>query len=229
MHDCSPSTDAPKPLTKTQQRKAAKASKQQPKVPSPVTTTHVLPNTHLEPTTIVDTLGSPLGAGPAALLSQPKPLRARSRSPPSSFSLSAEPPFTPSLPTDLPHPLQKSLVRKRKASTDLTSGAAKESKVEIELEGMNSEGKEEVTIPVVVDVSSSAAPNGHADIQAAKKRKDTGSRIMSALILVGGFVGPLFITCGILCAYFRDFISLAACRSYLHGYTRPGHSISCVP
>jgi hypothetical protein len=81
------------------------------------------------------------------------------------------------------------LVRKRKASTDLTSGAAKESKVEIELEGMNSEGKEEVTIPVLVDVSSSAAGNGLGDAQIAKKRRDTGSRIGSSVVLVSGFVG----------------------------------------
>ncbi|KIM29659.1 hypothetical protein M408DRAFT_67267 [Serendipita vermifera MAFF 305830] len=53
---------------------------------------------------------------------------------------------------------------------------------------MNSEGKEQVTIPVTVDVSSSAAPNGHAELQVAKKKKDTGSRIMSALVLATGFV-----------------------------------------
>jgi len=59
--------------------------------------------------------------------------------------------------------------------------------VEIEVEGMNSQGKEEITIPVVVDVSSSTAPSG--DTQAAKKRKDTGSRIISSIILFSGFVG----------------------------------------
>ena len=169
-------------------------------MPSPITTTNVLPNIHLESTTVVNALGSPLGGGPAAPLSQPKPLRARSRSPPSSFSISVEPPFTPNLPSGLPHPSQKSLVRKRKASTDLTSGAAKESKVEIELEGMNSEGKEEITIPVVVDVSSSAPGNGLGETQAAKKRKDTGSRIGSSVVLVSGFVGAcLFPLHGLTC------------------------------
>lgn len=187
----SPPTEAPKPLTKTQQKKAAKASKQH-KVPSPVTTKNTLPDSNNpNATTIVETQDSPLGAGPTTPLLQPKALRARSRSPPSSFSISntAEPPFTPNLPNDLPHPHQKSLVRKRKASTDLTSGAAKESKVEIELGGMNSEGKEEVTIPVTVDVSSSAAPNGHAELQIAKKKADLWSRVTSGLVLAAGFVG----------------------------------------
>lgn len=176
-----------KPLTKTQQKKAAKASKLQQKAPPAITTKN---DDDVNASIVPENQDSTLGAGPTAPLSQPKPLRARSRSPPGSFSIQnvAEPPFTPNLPSDLPHPHQKSLVRKRKASTDLTPGVSKESKVEIELGGMNSEGKEQVTIPVKVDVSSSAAPNGHAELQVAKKKKDTGSRIMSALVLATGFV-----------------------------------------
>lgn len=54
---------------------------------------------------------------------------------------------------------------------------------------MEGDGKG-TTIPVTVDVSSSAAPTGNTALeQAAKKRKDTGNRIISGLILASGFVG----------------------------------------
>ncbi|CAG7850662.1 Putative phosphatidate cytidylyltransferase; AltName: Full=CDP-DAG synthase; AltName: Full=CDP-DG synthase; AltName: Full=CDP-diacylglycerol synthase; Short=CDS; AltName: Full=CDP-diglyceride pyrophosphorylase; AltName: Full=CDP-diglyceride synthase; AltName: Full=CTP:phosphatidate cytidylyltransferase [Serendipita indica DSM 11827] len=179
-----PVVETPKPLTKAQQKKAAKASKrEQQKVPSPIVTKDPLP----APERTSPTRENSLGAGPSTPLPQPIPLRARSRSPPGSISIPAEPAFTPNLPNDLPHPSQK-LVRKRKASTDLSAANSKESKVEIEVENVDSHEKV-TSIPVTVDVSSSA-PAGITP-EGLKKRKDTGNRIMSGLVLIGGFLGLL--------------------------------------
>jgi hypothetical protein len=171
---------------------------------------------------------SALGAGPSTPLPQPIPLRARSQSA-GSTSLIADPPFSPTLPTDLPHPSGKSLVRKRKASTDLTSGNSKESKVEIELENMEGDGKG-TTIPVTVDVSSSTAPTGDPELERlAKKRKDTGNRIISGLILASGFIGKISTTT--VCSQTHpDIVSRpAACWTYIYDYSRPRHPITRLP
>ncbi|PVG02509.1 hypothetical protein CPB86DRAFT_725686 [Serendipita vermifera] len=176
-----PSVEPSKPLTKTQQKKAAKASKREQKASSPVRTTRNLPTN-----SISEEHESPLGAGPSAPLAQPKPLRARSKSPPAGIAIIPEQPFSPNLPTALPHPAREGLVRKRKASIDLTAPNSKESKVEIEVENKgNGKG---TSIPVTVDVASSA-PAGNVEQQ--KKKKDTGNRIISALILASGFLALL--------------------------------------
>jgi hypothetical protein len=172
-----PVVEASKPLTKTQQKKAAKASKREQKAPSPVKTTSKLPASSTS-----EVHENPLGTGPSAPLTQPKPLRARSKSPPAGVTVIPDQPFSPTLPSHLPHPSREGLVRKRKASLDLTAPNSKESKVEIEVENKgNGKG---TSIPVTVDVASSAAPT-----EQQKKKKDTGNRIISALILASGFVG----------------------------------------
>ncbi|KAG8765531.1 hypothetical protein FRC15_006932 [Serendipita sp. 397] len=195
-----PVVEAPKQPTKTQQKKAAKATKQQ-KVPPPISTASneplVASTSSLNPdeqSRQVPAMPS-LGTGESTPLPQPFPLRAMSRSPRGSISSPADPPFTPNLPAVMPRPSRGSITRKRKASTDLSSTNPKESKVEIELEnkfeGNGKEGKG-TSIPLTIDVSSSVVVDVNAEAEkVAKKRKDTGNRIMSGLVLAAGFLGLL--------------------------------------
>jgi hypothetical protein len=134
------------------------------------------------------------------------------------------------LPTDLPHPPGKSLVRKRKASTDLTSSNSKESKVEIELENIEGDGKG-TTIPVTVDISSSAAPTGDPELERlAKKRKDTGNRIVSGLILASGFIGKISITTVCSQTHPDIIVSRPAARgTHIYDYSRPCNPITRLP
>lgn len=94
------------------------------------------------------------------------PERGRSRSPSTKLST-----FHPDLPP-LPMPYQSPIVRKRKASQDLTSDShTKESKIELAKD--------------VYDTVAHKKPSG---AESSKKIRNAGTRTLWTLIMLGGFL-----------------------------------------
>lgn len=189
--------ESTKPITKSQLKKAARQAKREHSTapsssPSQSATqeTNPLPleqsprrgQRSTEPAARPTSNTNALSGGPTSALPAPLPIRTRSRSPPSNARPRAEPSFTPALPTSLPHPSPPAVVRKRKASTNLSPNRAKESKVEVQRE--NAKGDTvTTTIPVTVEVTSSSN-----DALPPKSRwANALPRAISGFAMMGGF------------------------------------------
>jgi hypothetical protein len=101
--------------------------------------------------------------------------RTRSRSPPAAIST-----FHPNLPP-LPTPSEVPIVRKRKASQDLTSNPlSKESKVELPDTDYPDDS--------VDDTIHSPSSQETAEEEKAKKMRNVGTRTLWTLIMISGFL-----------------------------------------
>lgn len=160
----------------------------------------------------VSTTSLPGSSVEASVPVSPAVPRTRSRSPPG-----RAPMFQPNLPP-LPTPSEVPIVRKRKASQDLTSNPLpKESKVEL------------VDVDYSKDETVSPPSQPTAEEEKAKKLRNVGTRTLWTLIMISGFLSRFFFN--YLCfnsamVFFHSFTCYGTCIHDTACNTLP---VSCLP